>query len=275
MNEEIPPPADPMPREAPTGRGVLLEVAYDGTAFHGWSAQVGARTVQETLHSALRAMDPHASAVRGASRTDAGVHAEGQLAAFDSARNIPARGWVLGLNKHLPDDVAVRTARPVPPGFSPRFAARGKRYRYRMLVDRVRDPRWRTRAWRLPELDLDALAGEAQAAVGTHDFASFRASRDERTSTVRTLLRVDVECGADPRVVGVVVDGNAFLYNMVRILVGTMVDVARSRLERGAVARALAACDRRAAGTTAPSHGLSLERVDVHLPEGTGERWPL
>ncbi|MDP9151229.1 MAG: tRNA pseudouridine(38-40) synthase TruA [Myxococcota bacterium] len=274
IHEERPPAADGSPQGAQTGGGVLLEVAYDGTAFHGWSAQGGTRTVQDTLHSALRAMDPNASAVRGASRTDAGVHAEGQLAAFDSVRNIPARGWVLGLNKHLPDDVAVRAARPVPLGFAPRFAARGKRYRYRLLVDRVRDPRWRTRAWRVPELDFDALAGEAKGALGTHDFASFRASRDERTSTVRTLLRVDIERGADPRVVGVVVEGNAFLYNMVRILVGTMVDVARARLEEGAVARAIAACDRRAAGTTAPSHGLSLERVDVDLPEGTGERWP-
>jgi tRNA pseudouridine38-40 synthase len=263
--------------DAPHAHGVLLEVAYDGTAFHGWAAQgsAGARTVEETLRGAVTTMDPRASAVRGASRTDAGVHAERQLVSFDASRDIPARGWVLGLNQQLPDDVAVRTARPVAVGYSPRFAARGKRYRYSVLVDEVRDPGWRGRAWRVPELDLDALRREAPTAVGTHDFASFRSSGDDRPSTVRTLTRVDVtQDPADRRVVAVVVEGNAFLYNMVRILVGTMVDVARSRLERGAIERALVARDRRSAGTTAPAHGLVLEHVDAELPEGAGDRWP-
>lgn len=255
-------------------RGVLLEVAYDGTAFHGWAAQTSVRTVEETLRGAVMAMDPRASAVRGASRTDAGVHAEGQLAAFDSTREIPARGWALGLNQHLPDDVAVRAAHLVTPGFVPRFAARGKRYRYRVLVDELRDPIWRTRAWRLPEIDVVAMAREAQAALGTHDFIGFRSSGDERGNTVRTLSRIDVEREADPRVVSVVVEGNAFLYNMVRILVGTMVDVGRGRLEQGAVARTLESRDRRTAGTTAPAHGLVLEHVDVDLLGVAGERWP-
>ena len=99
--------------------GVLLEVAYDGTAFHGWAAQKAVRTVEETLRGAVVALDPRVRAVRGASRTDAGVHAEGQLAAFDTSRDIPARGWVLGLNQHLPEDVAVRAARPVAAGLRP------------------------------------------------------------------------------------------------------------------------------------------------------------
>lgn len=254
--------------------GVLLQVAYDGTAFHGWASQAAARTVEETLRGAVLAIDARVGALRGASRTDAGVHAEGQLVAFDTSMDVPARGWVLGLNQHLPDDVAVRSARTVPPGFSPRFAARGKRYRYRVLVDPVRDPQWRTRAWRLPGLDLDAMAREAQAARGTHDFASFRSSGDERATTVRTLTRVEVERDADPRVVAVVVEGNAFLYNMVRILVGTMADVARGRLPAGAMARALEARDRRVAGTTAPAHGLVLERVEADVPAEAGEPWP-
>jgi tRNA pseudouridine38-40 synthase len=202
------------------------------------------------------------------------VHAEGQLAAFDATRDIPPRGWTLGLNQHLPEDVAVRSARPVPPGFSPRFAARGKRYRYRVLVDSVRDPVWRTRAWRVPEADSAVMAREAEAARGSHDFAAFRSSGDERATTVRTLGRVDVERESDPRVIAVVVEGDAFLYNMVRILVGTMVDVARGRLAPGAVARALDARDRRVAGTTAPAHGLVLEQVEVELPPEAGEPWP-
>ena len=258
----------------PGARGVLLEVAYDGTAFHGWAAQPRVRTVEEVIRGALVALDPHASALRGASRTDAGVHAEAQLVAFDTEQDIPARGWVLGSNQHLPDDVAVRSAREVAPGFSPRFSNRGKRYRYRMLVDVVRDPGWRSCAWRVPALDLDAVATEALAAQGTHDFAGFRSAGDERDDTVRTLSRVAVEREADPRVVAVVVEGDAFLYNMVRILVGTMADVGRGRLQAGAVTRALQARDRRLAGTTAPAHGLTLEQVHVVLPPGAGEPWP-
>ena len=256
--------------------GVLLEVSYDGTAFHGWARQAnnGRRTVEETLNGAILAIDPRAGSVRGTSRTDAGVHAEGQLAAFDATLDIPARGWALGLNKHLPEDVAVRAARSICTGFSPRFAARGKRYRYRVLVDAVRDPRWRSRAWRVPELDVEAMRREADAACGTHDFASFRASGDHRTHTIRTLARVAVEREEDPRIVAVVVEGDAFLYRMVRILVGTMVDVARRRRPAGAISAAIAACDRRAAGTTAPAHGLVLERVHLDVPRGGGDRWP-
>jgi tRNA pseudouridine38-40 synthase len=254
--------------------GVLLEVAYDGTAFHGWASQKGTRTVEETLRGAVMAVDPRASDVRGASRTDAGVHADAQAVAFDTALSIPPRGWVLGLNQHLPDDVAVRVAHAVPVGFAPRFAAQGKRYRYRLLVDDVRDPRWRTRAWRLPDLDVAAVERETQAARGTHDFAGFRSSADERPTTVRTLSRVDVERDADPRLVSVVVEGTAFMHNMVRILVGTMVDVGRGRLDPGAVAAAIAARDRRVAGTTAPSHGLVLEQVHLPLSEVSRDRWP-
>jgi tRNA pseudouridine38-40 synthase len=255
-------------------RGVLLEVAYDGTAFHGWAAQKDARTVEETLRGAVVAMDPRASELRGASRTDAGVHAEGQAVAFDTSRDIPAQGWVLGLNQHLPADVAVRKARSIVPGYAPRFCARTKRYRYRLLVDAVRDPLWATRAWRVTGIDAQAMALEALAACGTHDFAGFRGAADKRPSTVRTLTRVDVDREQGDRVLGVVVEGNAFLYNMVRILVGTMVDVARGRLAAGAIARALESGNRLDAGTTAPAHGLVLETVALVLPEGVGASWP-
>jgi tRNA pseudouridine38-40 synthase len=256
--------------------GVLLKVAYDGTAFSGWAAQRDGRTVHDTLLGAIRALDPRATPPRGTSRTDAGVHADAQLAAFDASLEIPPRGWVLALNEHLPDDVCVRSARHVPFDFNPRFANRGKRYRYRILLDRVRDPSWRTRAWRIGwPIDVDVLAREARIFEGTHDFASFRSSHDERGETVRTMTRVVVERSSeDERIVSVVIEGTAFLYNMVRIMVGTLLDVARGKLPEGTIARALEGAHRKLAGTTAPAHGLTLESIDIALPEGTGEAWP-
>jgi tRNA pseudouridine38-40 synthase len=142
------------------------------------------------------------------------------------------------------------------------------------VVDEVRDPHLRTRAWRLPDLSVSLLDAERHAAVGTHDFAAFRCSGDTRPSTVRTITRVDVIPEDVSGVISIVVEGNAFLHNMVRILVGTMVDVARSRLDPGAVGRALVSRDRRTAGTTAPAHGLTLEHIDVELPSESGDRWP-
>ncbi len=255
--------------------GVLVGVAYDGTAFSGWAAQREGRTVADTLNGAIHKLDPKASAPRGVSRTDAGVHAEGQVAAFDGSLVIPPRGWVLALNQHMPDDACVRWARAVPEGYNPRFAAKGKRYRYRVLLDRIRDPLLRDRAWRLGwDIDLEKLSREACAVIGTHDFAAFRSSHDARNDTVRSVTRCDVEREAGGRVVAIVIEGNAFLYNMVRIVVGTLMDVARGHLAEGTIARALASHARKDAGITAPAHGLTLEHVDVQLPEGAGEPWP-
>ncbi len=256
-------------------RGVLLKLAYDGTEFSGWASQKQGRTVHDTLWGAIAALDPGAGAPRGTSRTDAGVPAEGQLAAFDASLLLPPRGWVLALNQHLPDDVCVRSARSVPIGFHPRFAAKSKRYRYRILLDRVRDPLLRSRTWRVGwSIDKALLCREALCIRGTHDFAAFRSAHDTREDTVRTITHVAVEPESDPRVLGLVIEGNAFLYNMVRILVGTLMDVARGRLKEGAIVRALEARERRAAGMTAPACGLTLEAIDVALPDGAGEPWP-
>jgi tRNA pseudouridine38-40 synthase len=252
--------------------GVLLRLAYDGTGFSGWAAQPSARTVEETLRGAIVAMDPHAVGPRGTSRTDAGVHAEGQLAAFDTHLNLPPRGWVLTLNRHLPEDVAVRWAAEAAVGFAPRFASKKKRYRYDLLLDKVRDPLLGPRTWRIGyDMDMDLLAREARTIIGTHDFAAFRAASDEREVTVRTIHDVSVT-RHDARRVSVAIEGTAFLYNMVRILVGTLVDVARGHLAEGSIARALEGRDRALAGMTAPAQGLTLETIE--LDSGGGASWP-
>jgi tRNA pseudouridine38-40 synthase len=257
--------------------GVLLTVAYDGRPFAGFAPQPGQRTVAGELLGALQAIDPAIREIRGASRTDAGVHARGQRVAFDTAASIPPRGWVLASARHLPDEIAVRRASIVAEGFSPRFANLGKRYRYLILCDPVRDPFLEGRAWRAPGFAgpdaIDRARREAALAVGTHDFAAFRTSADERANTERTLRAVDLTVDpADPRLVRVDVEGNAFLHNMIRILVGTIADVARGRLAPGAITRALASRDRRDAGITAPPDGLTLEHVAL-ADEGEGG-WP-
>ena len=259
--------------------GILLTVAYDGRLFAGFAPQPSQRTIAGELLGALRAVDPQIAEIRGASRTDDGVHARGQRVAFDppDGSSVPTRGWVLAVTRHLPSEIAVRRAAVVPRGFSPRFYNHGKRYRYTLLRDPVRDPFLDGRAWRAGGLShrgaVERAREEARSALGTHDFAAFRASSDPRENTVRTLRSVEViEDASDPRLLYVDVVGDAFLHNMVRILVGTLVDVARGRLEVGAVAKALASRDRRHAGITAPPDGLCLERV--FLSDEGASAWP-
>ena len=203
--------------------------------------------------------------LRAASRTDAGVHARSQLVGFDSDGVITPRGWALGLGARLPDDVSVRRACRVEEGFDPRFRSRGKRYAYRLLCDTLRDPFLDATHLRITrKLDVDAMKAEAHDAVGRHDFAAFRSAADHRENTVRELWRVDVERDQhDPRQLTVFVEGDGFLHNMVRILVGTIVQVGQGVRPRGIIARGLATRSREDLGKTAPAHGLMLEEVFV------------
>lgn len=247
---------------------ILLTVAYDGRRFSGWARQRDARTVAGELLGAVQAIDPSVKELRGASRTDAGVHARGQIAAFDPEKAIAPKGWALGLAAHLPEEIAVRAAARAPAGIEPRHHAIRKHYRYHVLRDPLRDPFWAGRAWRLSHpLDLELARREADALVGTHDFAAFRAAGDERKDTTRTIESVTMSAlPGEPHVLAIDVVGNAFLYNMVRILAGTLVDVARGRLRPGAVERALASKRRDDLGMTAPADGLFLLSIEHRIP---------
>ncbi|HKQ68850.1 MAG TPA: tRNA pseudouridine(38-40) synthase TruA [Polyangiaceae bacterium] len=246
---------------------ILLTVAYDGRPFSGYAKQDGVRTVAGELLGAVQAMDPSVSEVRGASRTDAGVHARGQLVAFSPARDIEPKGWALGLSAHLPSEIGIRQAARAPDGCDPRGNTVRKHYRYLVLRDVLRDPMWEGRALRFSHrLDIHSLRSEASHLVGTHDFAAFRSSSDERTYTVRTIEDVRVEhLAGDSRVLAIDVVGNAFMHNMVRIIVGSLLDVARGRLPLGTIAKALLGGTRADLGMTAPAQGLYLESIEHSL----------
>ncbi len=242
-------------------RNVRLLIEYDGTDFHGWQRQEGQRTVQECLEEAVRAMTGVATFVRGAGRTDAGVHALGQVANFRTDARIPAAGFLRGLNSHLPPDVAVLKLEEAPAEFDARWAARGKLYRYQIWNHPVRSPARGRTSWHVrAPLGLEAMRAAAARLVGEHDFAAFRASDCERRTTTRLLRRVDV--GADGPLIAIEVEGTAFLKHMVRIIAGTLTAVGRAQLTPDDIDRILASRDRTKAAMTAPAAGLTLVRVD-------------
>lgn len=268
------------PLEPPRSRRLLL-VAYNGAPFAGFQQQDGVRTVADELDRAIAQMDPSASRVLGSSRTDTGVHARLQPITFDTSRRITARGWLLGLTTLLPRDIAVLRSSEVPRDFDPRRRPRFKIYRYRVLQSQVEDPFLAERAWRVGQsLNLELMQAEAKSLEGQHNFAAFRSARDARLTTERNLMRVEVHRGVDDaRCVDIWVQGDRFLYNMVRIIAGTLVDVGRGRLEPGAVRRGIASGQRSALGMTAPARGLCLEHVELESwgvepwPEGLPGAW--
>ena len=241
-------------------RNVLLVVAYDGTAYSGWQVQTNAPTVQGEIEARLRRMTGLLCRLRGAGRTDAGVHAVGQVATFRTYSAIRQRALFRGINSLLPDDIAVREVREVPIRYNPRFHNFGKRYRYTLSNSRVPDPAMVARTLQVHRpLDLTAMAEATRLLVGTHDFAAFRAASCERETTVRTIFRCTVT--SEPPLVHIDVEGSAFLKNMVRIIAGTLLEVGTGRRPPASLTELLAEGDRRKAGITAPARGLTMMRV--------------
>jgi tRNA pseudouridine38-40 synthase len=255
-----PAPDLPSAEGARATRNLRLVIEYDGTEFAGWQRQDGQRTVQGCLEQAVTAMTGEPAIVRGAGRTDAGVHAKGQVANFNTSARIPPGGFLRGLNAELPPDIAVLDLVDVPMAFDARHAARGKLYRYQIWNHLVRSPGHRRTSWhcRAP-LDLHAMRDAATVFVGEHDFRAFRAADCERKTTVRLLRQLELRrTGA---LITCDVEGTAFLKNMVRILVGTLVAVGRGKLTRADLLRIQASGDRTQAGMTAPAAGLCLIHV--------------
>jgi len=257
---------------------VRLRLSYDGTDFAGWQRQPGQRTVQGELNAALDRLGMPHSGTYGASRTDSGVHADGQAVSFGAVRELHPNRWILAINGELPPDMAVRTASVAPYRYDPRYDALEKTYRYLAYLGQTRDPLWRRRAiWVGPRqarrdirvrrsavcdwLHLDDMTRACRALEGTHDFRAFRSYRDKRERTERTLFEVALEPDVfdQPGLLGIRVRGNGFMHNMVRIVAGTLLDVGRRRYTPEDVEEMLGPeASRQRVGPTAPARGLTL-----------------
>ena len=241
-------------------RNVRARIAYDGSKFFGWQRQAGFESVQEALETALESLLGTHAVVHGAGRTDTGVHALGQVAHFHLASELDDDRLRHALNAHLPEGVVVRRLETCADDFHARFHARGKRYAYRVATCRFRPPFGRAYThWVRDPLDLAAMRRAARELVGRRDFASFASAGSPRVDTVRTVR--DVRLCARREWFALVVEGDGFLYNMVRTIAGTLLDVGRGKLQVDDVPRILAARDRRAAAATAPPEGLYLLSV--------------
>lgn len=246
-------------------RSIKLTMAYDGTGYAGWQIQSGRKTVQEVLQTALATITGEAIRVTASGRTDAGVHALGQVVSFRTRSRLAPEVFRRALNANLPRDVAVLEVADAPDGFDASRHAVRKRYRYVIRDGPLRDVFARHYCWQYGfRLDAAAMHRAARPLVGRHDFAGFQTSGSERLSTVRTIYDLSV-CrgkGEDRDVVSVEVEADGFLYNMVRAIVGTLVEVGRGARSEAWVEQVLQSKDRRRAGRTAPPHGLFLVRVE-------------
>ena len=246
-------------------RSFRLTLSYDGTAYAGWQVQDNGRTIQAELEAALLQVTGESIRAVASGRTDAGVHALGQVVSFSSGTRLSAEVLRKALDANLPRDIVVREVREAPAGFHAIRDALRKRYRYVVQDGPVRDVFSRTQAWYCAQrLDVEAMRTAARALLGKHDFSSFEAAGSPRVSSVRTIYDLTVERRTGDFLERVIfeVEADGFLYNMVRNLVGSLVEVGRGRQEPAWIARVLAAQDRKVAGMTAPPQGLFLVSVD-------------
>jgi tRNA pseudouridine38-40 synthase len=259
-------------------RTIKLTLAYDGTRFVGWQRQATGTSIQGLLETALAAVEGKSVTVTGAGRTDAGVHALGQVASFALAHPLPLDALQRAINARLPDDVRAVAVEEAAPDFHARFSAIGKTYRYRIRTGPIDDPFDHRFAWHLTHpLDVAAMRAAMEAVGGRHDFAAFQATGSDVKTTVRTVTRAELRvverppwrvaaaettgAAAPGPLLEIELDADGFLRQMVRAIVGTLVEIGRGRRAASTMAAVIASCDRQQAGSTAPPHGLFLVRV--------------
>ena len=239
---------------------VMLVVAYDGTNYCGWQIQANGITVQEELNRCLSKLLKEPIQTVGASRTDAGVHALGNVAVFDTAARMPAEKISYALNTYLPEDIRIQYSAEVAADFHPRYCESEKTYEYRILNRRFPLPTQRLYTYFYHyKLDVEKMREGASFLVGRHDFASFCGANAQVKSTVREVTGIDIEKKDD--VITIQVRGRGFLYNMVRIIAGTLIEIGNEQYPPENMGEILRACDRQQAGPTAPACGLTLKEI--------------
>ena len=240
---------------------IKLTIAYDGTNYCGWQIQPNGITIEEILNKALSKMTGEEVFVIGASRTDSGVHAMGNVAVFDTETTIPVEKIAVALNQRLPEDIVITKSEEVPLDFHPRYCNCSKTYEYHIINTRIPVPTKRlTNYFVSYNLNLDHMREAASYLVGEHDFVSFCNVRTDVENTVRAITALDII--EDGNEITIRITGNGFLYNMVRIIVGTLIRVGRGFYTPEKVKEILEAKDRKAAGVTAPAHGLMLMEIN-------------
>ena len=240
---------------------IKLTVAYDGTNYHGWQVQPNAVTIEGKLNEAISELTKETIQVIGASRTDAGVHALGNVAVFDTESRIPGGKFSYALNQRLPDDIVIQQSQEVDKDFHPRYCTCEKTYEYVILNRKFPLPEYRNTAFfYYGDLDIKAMQEATKAFLGEHDFAGFCSAGAQVKTTVRTIYELTVE-KKDNDMICIRVRGNGFLYNMVRIIAGTLLEVGKGNIEAKSLENRIAAADRSQAGPTAPARGLKLIRM--------------
>lgn len=237
-----------------------LIVAYDGTNYHGFARQIALPTIQEELENAIYKLTGQKVEVIGAGRTDAGVHAKGQCCICRLETNIPIKRIATAINSQLPKDIAIQSAEWAPDTFHPRFDAKGKTYRYQINHSRTPDPfNYRYSYDYSYNVSIERMKEAAKHIIGTHDFSCFCAAGSSVKTTVRTIYRIDIT--EVDHIIQIDICGNGFLYNMVRIIVGTLLKVGRGKIEPSQIPAIIESKKRESAGPTAPPEGLTMLEI--------------
>lgn len=242
-------------------RNLKLILEYDGAAYHGWQRQINGLTVQQVLEEKIAVMTGETVKVIGSGRTDAGVHALGQVAHFKTAATLPDIHFLKGINSLLPADIAVKVLQETDPSFHARYDAKSKVYLYQVVHGSVRPVMLRRYAWFVPgPLDIGRIQEAALHIMGTHDFSSFCSTHSDAPDHIRTMTDIRIETGS-PGLIKIEMEADGFLRHMVRGIVGTLIEIGRNKRAGSDLPAILYAKDRRQGGMTAPPHGLFLKEV--------------